>query len=148
MSSSKLEEIGELIRTQDNRCTSDPMFLVQQRKRYYGMDPMWCDDYAWVNAGGDYDEADEDQTAKLDEMDEFGEDTGDWYKSYYMDTWEFVTACFTEKACEDYIEANSHRLTDPRIYAASAYRNWEFITVREALRDGKLKACCEQEANS
>lgn len=55
---------------------------------------------------------------------------------FYVDQWEFVTVCFTEQACEDYIASNGHNLNEPRIYAASAYGNREMIAIREMLKSG------------
>lgn len=127
----KIQKIGELIRTQDNRCTSDPLFLVQQKKRIYGMDTAYTDDTVWISEEGD--EADENESERLDLLEFEGKSDPDWTWMGYIDQWEFVTACFTEKGCQEYIEANSHRLNEPRIYAASMYRNKEMIQVRESL---------------
>jgi len=103
-----VEQISELVRTQDNRATSDPIFIVQQKRRIWGMDGHYSDDYEWID--------------------------GD--RVYYVDMWEFVTACFTEQGCKDYIAANGHNLNEPRIYAASAYRNREMIAIRKLLVRG------------
>jgi hypothetical protein len=45
----------------------------------------------------------------------------------------FVTACFTRKGAEAYIEVNGHNLREPFIYVASLFRNREMIDVRKAL---------------
>ncbi|GAG30941.1 unnamed protein product [marine sediment metagenome] len=98
---------------------------------------MGCDhtdDYVWHEDGGDCDEATEVETTELNEAEATGGDVTGWVKSYYLDTWEFVTACFTEQGCQDYIDANVYNLDEPRIYVASAYRNCEFIAVREMLK--------------
>src|SRR5207342_1777997 len=41
-----LAEIGELIRTQDNRITSEPVFVVEQRTRIYGLDTDYTESVA------------------------------------------------------------------------------------------------------
>jgi hypothetical protein len=132
----QLQRIGELIRTQDNRATSDPLFLVQQKKRIYGMDSNYCDDYEWLRKHNEneYIEADRIERAGLDELQEQGEDLNGWEKIYYLEIWEFMTICFTEQAAIDYIAANAHNLKEPRIYVASAYRNREMILIREFLK--------------
>jgi hypothetical protein len=133
-----MQQIGELIRTQDNRCTSDPLFLVQEKKRMYGMDPDYCEDYDWLSEDHEA-VADEIERAGLDVLDDKGVEIKGWEKAYYIDQWEFVTVCFTEQACKDYIEANGHNLNEPRIYAASAYRNREMIAIREMLKSGSMR---------
>lgn len=129
-----MQRIGELIRTQDNRATDAPIFIVQQRKRIYGMSSEYADEWVWIDTGGDFDEADELEHLGLDAKHDNGEDTGDWSKTYYRDIWEFVTACFTEQGCQDYIDANGHNLSHPRIYACGSWRNEEFRQVREFLK--------------
>lgn len=132
--SDAMRKIGELIRTQDNRCTSDPLFIVQQKKRIYGMDRNYFDDYEWLREDDHEHVADRIERAGLDALDEQGEDVTGWEKLYYLDIWEFVTVCFTEQACKDFIAANGHNLNEPRIYASSAYRNREMIAIREFLK--------------
>lgn len=100
-----LVSIGERLRTQDNRITADPIFLVQQQRRVYGVDHHYTDDFEEID----------------------GETVG------YKTIWEFVTCCFTEAAADRYIAENAHNLTDPRTYVASAYRNREWIAVRAML---------------
>ena len=130
----KLKEIGLLIRTQDNRITDAPIFIVQQIKRTWGFDSEYSDDYIWVeNDTGDYDEADPEKVEELEALDSAYEFTPGWEKYYYQDSWEFVTACFTESGCQDFINRNGHNLHSPRIYAESSYRNDEWRTIRDFL---------------
>lgn len=128
----RMREIGELIRTQDNRATSHPIFIVQEKKRIYGFDSDYTDNITWVHCDGF--EADEEEASELYAQEEQDCVPDEWTKYGYIDQWEFVTACFTEQGAKDYIRANGHNLREPRIYAASAYRNREFIDVREFLK--------------
>jgi hypothetical protein len=41
---------------------------------------------------------------------------------------------FTEKAAQEYINANRHNLVEPRIYVESGYRNYEWQAVRTLLK--------------
>lgn len=41
------QAIAERLRTQDNHCTREPLYLVQQRHRITGLDPRFSDDIAW-----------------------------------------------------------------------------------------------------
>lgn len=140
-----LEEIGALIVSQDNASTHLPMFIVQQRRRNYGYDPDYTDDVAWIDVCNDSVEADTETAARLEaarnrfyagdrEDCENDPENGCWERTAYVDTWEFVTVCFTRVAAEEYIADNRHRMTDPRIYVDSAYRNREWETIREHLR--------------
>lgn len=127
--------IGELLRTQDNRLTDQPLFIVQRRVRHWGIDSEHENDgYVWVETeSGDYSEADERTAKRLDALDDDGRSTGKWEKSYYRQSWEFVTACFTEAGCADHIRMNGHNLGETRIYADGSYRNPEYRAVRDFL---------------
>lgn len=105
-----LARIGDLLRTQDNRITNAPIFVVQQKRRIYGISREYTDDFEVIT--GDY---------------------GPTRRVGYLDTWEFVTACFTEQGCKDYIALNGHNLKEPRIYAEGSFRNHEWRAVRDYL---------------
>ena len=126
--------IAERLRTQNNHCTREPLYVVQQRRRITGLDPRFSGEIAWWNSE-ETRVADADEHARLES--EFA-DTGDepeyWTRSAFMDTWEFVTCCLTEAGAQAYIKANGHNLTDPRVYVDSAWRNEEMIAARSALK--------------
>ena len=126
-----LAQIGHLLRTQDNRATDAPMFIVQERKRDYGYDCDFCDDEVWLDTENDYVEATPAEVKKLESGKMNGEQ---WQKTGYKDRWEFVTACFTEDGCKSFIEADGHNHGELRIYAAGSYRNHEFRFVRNFLK--------------
>lgn len=50
-----LADLGEELRTQDNRATSEPVFILQQETRRYGIDPDNLDPDGWtlVNYDGE-----------------------------------------------------------------------------------------------
>lgn len=128
-----IRRIGELIRTQDNRITDAPIFIVQERRRDYGYDLDYCDDYVWLDTAGDYEEATAEELEEIERQEEQGEVPDNWQKTGYKDRWEFVTACFTEQGCEDFIAADGHNHGELRIYAAGSHRNAEFRVVRDFL---------------
>ena len=130
----KLKEIGKLLNTQDNRATDAPLFIVQQKIIDYGYTSDYAEDYEWMDANNEYSKADSKKAKQLETLDDAGEDTGTWEKIYYKERWEFVTACFTEQGCTDYIAINGHNLNEPRIYAEGSYRNNEFRTIRDWLK--------------
>jgi hypothetical protein len=128
-----MKEIGSLIKTQDNRITDQPMFLVQREVVDYGYNSDYSDTYNWINAEDDYLVATEEESSRLDGLYDSGEDTEGYEKVYYVKRWEFVTACFTEQGCKDHISANGHNLGKTRIYADGSYRNFEFRAIRNFL---------------
>lgn len=123
--------IGERIISQDNQCTAFPMFLVQQRHRLYGFDTRWVGDVGWLRDG---EEVDASETQALEEKWGDSEDEpAELTRTGFVDEWVFVTCCFTQAAADEFIAVNRHRLTDPRVYVDSAYRNQEWNAVREHL---------------
>lgn len=58
----------------------------------------------------------------------------DLTKNYYKKEWVYVTACFTEKGCNEYINANKHRHAGKlRVFADQSFRNFEFQAIRNFL---------------
>jgi len=112
-----LAAIGARIRSQDNLATAGPIFVVQQKRRLYGLDPAYTETFVWMNSDGE--EADENERAT---------------RVGYLDQWEFVTACFTQGAAQRFIDENAHNLKEPRIFVESSYRNYEWQAVREYLK--------------
>lgn len=129
-----MTEIGERLRTQDNRITQHPLFVVQQRRRIYGAeDQLGEDGHEWYETA-EWERIPVDEAAELErKFDIFREVPDGYTRVAYADTWEFVTACFTEQGCKDFIAVNGHNLKDPRIYADSGWRNAEWIAIREYL---------------
>lgn len=127
-----LQVIGHLIATQNNRITDAPIFAVQQKRRIHGIDSDWSDNADWLDDEGK-EPCDEDR-ARLDaHWKEHRLPLHGWRRVGYIDIWEFVTACFTEQGCKDFLAINSHNLKEPRIYAYGSYRNAEWRRVRDAL---------------
>jgi len=129
-----MQEIGYLIRTQGNRCTSDPIFIVQRRRRTYGVDTDFTDKTVWMDS--DHEEATADEAARLDKLLRKNGEVANWKKYGFVEHWDFVTACFTEQGCKDYLAVDGHNLGETRIYVASGYRNAEWIAVRKFLAEG------------
>lgn len=112
--------ISERLHTQDNRITQDPLFAVQQKRRIYGVEDGYRDGVVWIDDEGN-------------ESPDGGPFKRGSRKVGYIDIWEFVTGCFTEQGCKDFIACNGHNLNEPRIYAYGSYRNAEFIALRKWL---------------
>ena len=131
-----LQEIAQRMEGQDNAITADPIFLVQQKRRIYGMDAGCGDGFVWRYDGEEVAEHQDDQKEFFREN-EISEDeavkSGFLVEAHYIDIWEFVQPFFSQGAADEYIEANEHNLTDPRVYVDSAYRNKEWQAVRAVL---------------
>lgn len=122
----KLREIGQEINTQNNRAMSDPIFMVQQKRRIWGMHEDWSDSWRWV---------DEDAQEVDDQYREDYQDIVEFTRLYYQDIWGAVQPFFTEKAAQMYIDSNKHNLNNPKIYVFSAYRNQEWQDIRNYLKE-------------
>lgn len=133
-----LATLGERLRTQDNRITAEPIFIVQQRKRIYGLDTQWSDSedsVAWLFENEEWPADDADRIEAEAYFEEHGEEPDGWTRTGFVDEWVFVTACFTEQGCKDYLAVNGHNLKEPRIYVESGWRNAEWIALRKWLTE-------------
>lgn len=136
--------IAELLRTQDNARTAHAMFRVDQKQRDYGFDPDCSDQWVLLDSEGneidnpdliqDWEEWDSSISYDVSSFESKHEYTpGDIRRVYFQDRWETVAVFFTRAGAEDYIMRNAHRLKEPRIDVDSAYRNDEWIMIREWL---------------
>ena len=126
-----LARVGEQVRTQDNRITSEPIFVVEQQRQVWGVDTDYDHDgFEWLDDEGPVLPA---LARRLEKLHRLGGDTGKYRRLGYRNYWEFVTACFTEQGCKDYLAANGHNLTETRVYVYSGFRNREWIELRAVL---------------
>ena len=126
----ELYTIGELIRTQDNRITDQPMFVVFQKREIIGSDEHSPSRICWVWDG---EEVSELRAKRLEALYQDGRDTRGYDRYAMQEVDEFVTACFTEHGCKDYLRQNGHNLRQPYIYACGSFRNNEYQLVRNWL---------------
>ena len=130
--------IGENIRTQDNRITSEPMFCVYQKREIVVDSDYDYDRIVWVDEDGN--EANKRQSRRLELLHEnFREPPEKWRRVAVKDIDEFVTCCFTEQGCKDYLAANGHNLRLPFIYVKNGFRNAEYIGIRNWLAGIRIK---------
>ena len=137
----KLETIKNNILTQDNRCTDQPMFIVQKEVLEMGIDSGFADEFYYF----DYDDCDchgvfegDEDYERYSEMDEDGSLPSTIQPHGFRRRWEFVQAFFTEAAATEYMEANSYHFNKARVYGWTSYRNEEFRAVRNAIINEKL----------
>ena len=142
-----IQDIAQDVATQDNDGTADPMFVVQSKKRVYGLSEDYTDEYDWISDDADRVTADSDTVIKLEaaiqrscdsvitiqDVDDPESETA-YERIWYVDEWEFVTCCFTRNAAEDFVSRNKHRYSgELRVITESFYRNPEMLLVREHL---------------
>ncbi|MDX7499946.1 ead/Ea22-like family protein [Raoultella ornithinolytica] len=133
----ELYTIGELIRTQDNRITDQPMFVVFQKREIIGSDEHSPSRICWVWDG---EEVSELRAKRLEALYQDGRDTRGYERYAMQEVDEFVTACFTEHGCKDFLRQNGHNLRQPYIYACGSFRNNEYQMVRNWLAGIKVEA--------
>jgi hypothetical protein len=123
----------------DSHCTAHPLYIVQSRKREYGIDPDFGGDgFVWVMDGTDYtrDELIEAFTQGVDDNEI--PDFSDAEKVCYRERWEYVSAHFTREGAEAYIQRKKHDHRGMRIYVESQVHAHEFNAVVEALIGGQI----------
>lgn len=133
----ELYTIGELIRTQDNRITDQPMFVVFQKREIIVSDEHSPSRICWVRDG---EEVNPLRALRLEILYQDGRDTSNYDRYAMQEVDEFVTACFTEHGCKEYLRQNGHNLRLPYIYACGSFRNNEYQLVRNWLAGIKVEA--------
>ena len=163
-----LKQIGEEIKTQDNRATADPIFILFDREKM-PTDSHYSDDYIYIDVDDDNHEIDGNakelrkyvkdtlETRQLpDDIDTMDEDKllellERYHKidKVYVKTIDvFKQAFFTNKSAHEFMESNMHHFNDPYVYCDSLYRNYEMQAIRNALMNGLFIAVEEEEAKT
>lgn len=126
--------------------TAHPIFMVQERRRIWGMHPDHADSVVWIDDEGcevnlEALACECDELAGLDswEREDWAKDRG-YSKSGYRDEWVHRQPFFTRAGAEEYIRINGHNLESPRIWVESAYRNVEWQEVRRQCFDDTTPA--------
>lgn len=124
----KLTKIGNLIVSQDNRCTRDPMFCVQVNKRIVGLVEGFGDGNCW------HDSSDFESGIVYERPED--SDSDKWERYGYADNWVTVMVAFTEEGCKEHLRLNGHNYRNydgVRIYVESFRRCPEMLEIREWL---------------
>jgi hypothetical protein len=139
----EIAEIQRRLATQDNRSTSHPIFIVQERIRETG----WDTDYIEVGRGGGVAWVDSESPERLitessnpglfARLEEFETDEPGredmWIRTGYRDRWEFVQPFLTLEAAEAFRRREAHNLGETRVYVESGHRNPEWKWLRALL---------------
>lgn len=130
---SELSAIGVLINTQDNRCTDQPIFAVMEKRGMVTLDTHDHDRIEWYDPAN-VSTADDSKARRLEALHNSGRDTPGWERYAVKDVDVFVTACFTEQGCKDFLACDGHNHCQPFIYAFGSHRNGEYQAVRNRLK--------------
>ncbi len=154
----KLKEISDEMKTQDNRSTKNPIFVVYDWEKLPA-DPDYVDEWEYADLYDGYrvigtTKDDLIKYAKRDDMDlpdnvdeldadelfeKLNGDTGNqWAKIHYHEVRRFKCAFFTEKAAQQYIDSNSHNFNDLHIFVHGLGDNPEMQAVQKALLEGRF----------
>ena len=141
MTIEQLAALGTELRTQDNAITADPLFVVFQEERIYGVSQNYqTNGFTWVGVDDSSVTADDDEAKVLDKLLDEDRELSiggvTFERVWYRIVPRFATACFTRKGAEEYITRHCHRLTNPDIYVESMYRNAEMTALRNHLMGG------------
>lgn len=152
-----LEETSRLMRTQSNRHTQYPLFIIQdeqevpkapgcgQYTKYFNGDTLGEITAEQYNALDEYlcqDDVDENDIELIKLLEDTGYtaledvDLSDWREVCYDLEWVYrdeAGVFFTEKACHDHIEKNSYHYNKPRSYVISAWRNPEMVATMQMI---------------
>lgn len=149
----ELKNIAKELKTQDNRITQDPIWCVYE-KREVGR-PEDCGNYrGWVADEGMIKDDLAEELAeewRAENKDEDGDlDDRDWedilkeelgYREVSYDIEDVRVDqgqyYFTEKAAQNHLELNDHHYNKPYTYVESAWRNPEWVLIREVLTQSK-----------
>jgi hypothetical protein len=142
----ELKHIAELMKSQNNRCTHLPIFIVVEDKKIYGVDSNFdCDG----RERKDYDSIDrrhdlcDDCKELLEKGEELPDDCDDCSEDAFVnfriekDVPNMRAAFFlTEEACDRHIIAQGHHYNETaRSYAISACYNYELENVMNYVKD-------------
>ena len=142
----KIEELPELLKTQDNRSTADPIYVVYDIERIVVPADNHYDGMFWFWGDGDGHEFDEvydwhkfcldncyegfHPEMELDELEKKAEDMGLQHLAY-VERRVFTNVFLTEKGAKDFIKANHYHFTRLHVYVHSLWRNEEMQAVRK-----------------
>lgn len=121
-----LEEIKEQLNTQDNCATANPIFMVEELERVYGLKSEYSDKYELV----------EEEECQVVNIDDIEDEYVSVRKVYYEEFWKPIKACFSRADAEKFIELDGHNHKKLRIYVSSMHRCPQMVQLRNYLKEG------------
>ena len=135
--------LSQQLHTQDNRCTSHPIFQVRDVKQVPCL-PENADDTHWWDADG-YLVLDEELIKTLEEEGKWtsynsvvleledSQFSGTYTRTHTKTLRQVVATFFTQQAADAWKEQNWHRHSSLEIYIDSGFRNPEWQAIRDFL---------------
>lgn len=142
-----MNDLGKLMREQDNRSTASPyLYVLQAQRKVYANDFENPDGKEYYDS--DYDSGfDSIEEARkhfiedgYDNIDQRIEDLVAYEYKFY---WEDVNWFFTKEALDKHLRANRHRYGKTRDYVKYCLRNPEMEYVQKVMYNGFLDAAIE-----
>ncbi|WP_282366588.1 hypothetical protein [Pseudomonas sp. PS02290] len=125
--------IGRLINSQDNSGTDQPLFAVMEKRGMVTLETHDHDRIEWYHSEN-VSTADDRTALRLEAIHAAGREVKGWERYAVKDIDLFVTACFTEQGCIDFLARDGHNHTKPFICAFGSYRNGEYQKLRDWLK--------------
>ncbi|MGE0973191.1 hypothetical protein ACQFN5_28675 (plasmid) [Klebsiella sp. WOUb02] len=125
-------DISHRLRIQSSQKVSDPLYCVYEQLEIIVDADYEYDRITWID--DQHREAKESQAFQLSQNYKAGKlDNDKWHRVALKEIDVFVTCCFTEHGCKDFIALNRQKLRKPFIQAKSGLYNVEYQTVRNWL---------------
>lgn len=143
-----IREMGERLRTQDNRITADPLFCVFEKDYVVTEEGYGHDRIDWADVRDEYTliDPDSDKWHRLEALYQARRDVDKNYQRNAIKLVDkFVTAAFTEEGAKDHIRMNGHNLRKPFVYVTSLFRTPEMIELRNWLMNQGKKEVTDEE---
>lgn len=131
----EIRSIAQQMRTQDNECTANPLFYVEQQRTITGIDTDYDPEIVWCIEDSMIFKGDEEFAALETAYAESGTVPENYTRTGYVHEWEFVTAFFTRSAAEQFVVQHGHKYSGPlRMSVETEPRNREMNLVRDFLQ--------------
>ena len=166
MNQEELSKLREEMKSQDNAATAHPLFVVFDWERV-PTEEGYSDKYEYVSTD-EWDVIAENKEELIEWVKEreYESPTRSYFnampesgvlewinhhiaffedketqieKVHYLKKEVFITAFFTRKAAQAFIDANHYHYKDPHIYVATMWRNYEMQRIRKGIMEGEFE---------
>ncbi len=130
-----IEDVGRELRIQDNRCTSYPIFYVQQGTEIEDEDGP---EFKWKDT--DWLDVTPEKATELNKLyanrhDDDDPELAAYTRFSYRMDWDNIQPFLTRKTADWFIDRHGHDYDYLRVYVASGHANPEWIAIRRLLLD-------------
>jgi hypothetical protein len=144
----ELRAIGQLLRTQDEQCTADAMFVVEQKRLIIGFDTDYSqgpEDIVWCIEDHNIFQGDEEFAELERAYEEDGTIPENYSRHGFAWQWAFITAFFTDKDSAEFVERHGHKYEgELRVTVECEVRNRQWAAMRKWLMSLAAPQAAEQ----